>query len=574
MSSGRAARAARLPEEEEAAAAKVRRHQARRAAKEAEAAAAAAVAGAEEQQALAEDAQASADADSDAEAGDAAASDADGADSVVDEQLADTAAAQMALLQEQLAAAERRAVAAEADAAYQRAERADAKLRTAEAVERAARREGGTLQTEQRARAQQAVDEARQRRREQEGSSDDEEAALMAEAQRQAAELAATEQRIRARRDEKEHAKKAAAGAQCAAVAMERAAAAAVGRHGPNAVAVAQRSLLPSPLASPPHARANGAAAAAALRALGGSAAVRVPEPPAPKELTAAEAAKPAVLEDWIYAVERLLDALGMAEFGEQLRMARRYWDRSVQAWWAGALLLANERGEAIDDWQTFVDTLRANYSPVADADVAEAKLFDLKMAAGEKMEAYVARAQELYNRVPRVRLDSQTAAGFLLRGVDRERFPMTYSGVSQAVQSERKATGGRGLQFEAVRARLVEAAVSEPGQWLTKSAGSSGGNTGAGNAYRKQRVAAVAAGRFATLDGEEDETDSSATGGSSVNAVNVADMKCFRCSERGHTARECKKPDKRTCYGCGKVGHLRKDCQDAEGARKGLPKN
>ena len=545
----------------------MRRHQARREAKEAEAAAAAAAAaaGAEEQQELAEFVQASA-ADSDSEAGDA-----DGAGSAEDEQLADTAAAQMALLQEQLAAAERRALAAEADAAYQRAERAEARLRTAEVVERAARREGGTLKTEQRDRAQQAVDEALQRRREQEGSSDDEEAALVAEAQRQAAELAATEQRIRARRDEKERAKRAAAVTQRAAVTVERAAAATAGLRDPNAGAVAQRSLLSPPLSSPPHVRAG--TAATALRALGCGAVAKVPAPPAPKELTAEEAAKPAALEDWIYAVERLLDALDMAEFEEQLRMARRYWDRAVQAWWTGAQLLANERGEAINDWQAFVDTLRANYSPVADADVAEAKLFDLRMAAGEKMEAYVARAQELYNRVPRVRLDSQTAAGFLLRGVERERFPMAYSGVSQAVQTERKATGGRGLQFEAVRALLVEAAVREPGQWLTKSSGSSGGNAGAGNAYRKQRVAAVAAGRFEALDGEQDETDGSA-GGSSVNAVNVADMKCFRCSERGHTARECKKPDKRTCYGCGKAGHLRKDCPEAEGAKKARTKN
>jgi len=571
--SARAARTGRGREEEAEAATKARKRE-RRAAKEAAAAVA------EEQQALAEDAQAAADANSDDEASDAEGSDAEASDAEVsdgsreDGQLADAAAAQMALLQERLAAAERRAVAAEADAARQRAEQVGARLRTAEAVERMARRGGGTLHAEQRARAQHAIDEALQRRRGQEGSSDDEEAALVAEAQLQAAGLAATEQRIRARRDEKERSKRAAGGAQRAAVAVERAAAVATGLRDPNAGAVAQRSLLSPPLASPPHGRAGGAATA--LRALGGGAVAKVPEPPAPKELTAEEAGKPAALADWIYAVERLLRALQAHDFDVQIELAGRYWDRSVQAWWEGALLLAEERGQPVDSWQEFRATLTDNYSPVADADEAEAKLFALAMRAGEKMEAYVARAQELYNRVPRVRLDSQTAAGLLLRGVDKERFPMTYAGVSEAMQNERKVTGGRGLQFEAIRARLVEAAVRDPGQWLSKGSSGSSSSSGSGaSGYRKQRVAAVATGHFGALDDQGDETtNGNAGGGSSVNAVNVADMKCFRCQERGHTARECKKPDKRTCYGCGKVGHLRKDCQDAEGTKKGRPKN
>ena len=103
---------------------------------------------------------------------------------------------------------------------------------------------------------------------------------------------------------------------------MRRAAEAAAGLRGAGAVAAAQRSLLSSPLSSPPQARASGASAA--VRALGGGAGIKIPEPPAPKELTAAEAAKPAALEDWIYAVERLLRALRASDFDEQMEYASR----------------------------------------------------------------------------------------------------------------------------------------------------------------------------------------------------------------------------------------------------------
>ena len=37
----------------------------------------------------------------------------------------------------------------------------------------------------------------------------------------------------------------------------------------------------------------------------------------------------------------------------------------------------------------------------------------------------------------------------------------------------------------------------------------------------------------------------------------------CYKCSESGHLAKECEKPD--ICYVCNKEGHMAKDCPDGD---------
>jgi hypothetical protein len=492
--------------------------------------------------------------------GDEAAASKDDAEAAEEE--ADDAAAQLTVLQELLAQSERRRSEAEARAAEERA-------LAAKAVEALAKAVGGTVPKQRRAAAERNVDVAMQDRLGAEGGSDDEESALLKEAQAKAAELQNMEQQIRqvraakaARRQQKE----------------EAAAAEAAGGRALGGVAVAQRSLLGSPLASPPHARPG--SASAALRALGASAApaptaaqLKVPTPP---ELNATEATRPEALEDWIYATERMLEAIGVRDFSEQMRYARRYWDRAVQAWWTGAQLLAVERGQPVSDWDTFVLTLRANYSPVADADTAWRKLVGIKMRGEESMEAYVSRAQELVQRIPQARLDTHTAAEFLMAGVSGERFPITYAALLEATQNERKLSGGRGLGFARARAKLVEAASREPSTHWMQAKGGSGGSSGSSggggaNGYRgaggaRKLVNAVSTSNngYSQLSGEEDDDDRGARGGQeqrSINAINLDGPKCYRCQAMGHTSRDCKRPETRTCHRCRKVGHLIADC-------------
>jgi hypothetical protein len=512
---------------------------------------AASAAAAEEQEAKQGEAEdqsdAAPDAEVEAEGGDEdeAASEND-AEQVEDE--ADDAAAQLAVLQELLAQSERRRAEAEAREAEERA-------LAAKAVEALAKAVGSTVSKQRRAAAEQDVDGAMQKRLGAEGCSDDEETALLKVAEEKAAELRALEQSIRAARAAKDVRKRQAATAPTAAGA---------GAGAPGSVAVAQQSLLGSPLASPPHARLSGASAA--FRALGANAAPAASgwcKPPTPKELTATEATKPEALEDWIYATERMLRAVQASTFAEQMEYAGRYWDRAVQAWWTGAQLLARERGQPVANWEAFVATLRANYSPVADADTAMRKLVSVRMGSAETMEAYVARAQELVNRIPQVRLESHTAAEFLLAGVDSTHFPITYAALSEATQAARKVTGGRGLGFAEARAKLVEAAAREPLLFVKGGSTHHRGHAGSGTRTQVNAVA-TSAGRYDALAREDENDDREESGQEQrgVNAINRDDATCYRCHLKGHLASECKKPDPRKCFNCGKTGHFKSDCR------------
>ena len=470
---------------------------------------------------------------------------ASGNEAEQEEDEADDAAAQLAVLQELLAQSERRRAEAEARVAEERA-------LAAKAVEALAKAVGSTVSKQRRAAAEHDVDGAMQERLGAEGCSDDEETALLKVAAEKAAELRALEQSIRAARAKKDVRKRQAPTA------------AGAGAGALGSVAVAQQSLLGSPLASPPRARLSGASAA--LRVVGANAAPAASgwcKPPTPKELTATEATKPEALEDWIYATERMLRAVQASTFVEQMEYAGRYWDRAVQAWWTGAQLLAVERGQPVVSWEAFVATLRANYSPVADADTAMRKLVSIRMGSAETMEAYVARAQELVNRIPQVRLESHMAAEFLLAGVDSAHFPITYAALSEATQAARKGTGGRGLGFAEARAKLVEAAAREPLLFVKGGGTHHRGHAGSGTRTQVNAVA-TSAGRYDALaeENESDDKEDSGRAQRGVLAINRDEATCYRCHLKGHLASECKKPDPRKCYNCGKTGHLKSDCR------------
>ena len=191
------------------------------------------------------------------------------------------------------------------------------------------------------------------------------------------------------------------------------------------------------------------------------------------------------MLEDWIFSVERLIRREGAQTFAARMELAEMFWDRQVHTWWTGAQDLAQARGQPIGDWDSFLAALRANYTPISDVETACTLLFHLGMRAGEAMDHYVARAHELFNRIPRARVTTETAAEFMQRGVDARRFPLTLVAVGAEQQQQRAHNGGKGLAFEAVRSMLVEAAAREPTHLVASAQAAATSSAAGGGQYR-----------------------------------------------------------------------------------------
>ena len=301
-------------------------------------------------------------------------------------------------------------------------------------------------------------------------------------------------------------------------------------------------------------------------------------------ELTAArDASKAGALEDWLYKLRNVVDVAGVTDFATQLKVLAFKIDRQLATWLAGATEQAAYSGLPFRSLEDVATAMRAQYTPQSDEDTARREMISkLHQRLGETMEAFTSRAQELYNRVSRARLPSEVAAELLLDGVDARRFVLTMHGVRQQQQTQRRVNGV-GLSFASVRAALVAAAVNEPLAWGPQQqareggSGRSGGGGGGGGGERapyrgpsnKQRVNNLTAAGGAEEPGSERDDGSSdcGDGREGFNAVDVNDVRCYRCKEMGHYAATCKQPDMRQCNKCKKKGHLARDCRSAKKA-------
>jgi Zinc knuckle len=399
-----------------------------------------------------------------------------------------------------------------------------------------------------------------------------------ADLQRRLAEVVAT-------RMQREHAAAATAAAAAEAAAQRRRAA----QDSPQAQAVAQRSLLqqsPQP-SSPPVMQRSGGGARVAQQQAGSSggltpAAIEAYKMLRPARLQATEAAKGTTLEDWIFNVEQVIQCAGALTFAARMELVAMCWDRQVHTWWTGAQDMAATRGRPIVDWAGFLAALRGNYTPISDEDTACTLLFQLAMRSGESMDHYVSRAHELFNRIPRWRVAAEMAAEFLQRGVDARRFPLAL--VAVGVEQQRERARGRGLPFDTLRSMLVEAAAREPTHLIASaqaaaSSSGAGGYSQRGGQGGRQRVNNISTqeqGRYPRPEEDGEEEHSERAEGSrageqyDINAVDVADVKCFRCQQRGHFAKDCSRPDTRSCNICKKKGHLARDCRSKASAPGG----
>jgi Retrotransposon gag protein/Zinc knuckle len=300
-----------------------------------------------------------------------------------------------------------------------------------------------------------------------------------------------------------------------------------------------------------------------------------------PSELLGKEAAKGSVLEDWLFQIERAIGGDGQYALSDILGFAQTYWDRSVNTWWMGYTEMQQANGTPVRSWDGVKAAFRANYTAMSDEQTACDHLYSLSMKPSETMDEYVARVSELYNRIPRTRVNTEAAAEHMQRGVKPSRFPLAMVAVTTRQQSERLANAGKGLSFEVMRGLLIEAAVREPMYLIAAApaaAASMPGQRPGGHSSQKQKINNMSThGRYPQP--EEDETRGEDGDGDeqSRQSVNAMDMKCYRCKGVGHVARDCKKPETRSCFICKAVGHLANRCPTKKGTGTGgaaLPGN
>ena len=289
-----------------------------------------------------------------------------------------------------------------------------------------------------------------------------------------------------------------------------------------------------------------------------------------PPTLRVTEIAKGTVLEDWIYVVERIIAITRMTDFNEQMLWVSGFHDRHISLWWKGHQEMTRARGEPVTSWAGWVAAMRANYTPISDIDTACGLMFQLTMGAGESIDHYVARAHELYNRIPRLRIPTEVAAELLDRGLDTRRYPIARVAMITEQQKERTKTGGKGLGFDTMRGLIVEAAVREPSHIIAAAAAAVAPYSG----RRQQRVNTLGQQqpRYQPIEDETEEGQENDEE-QSVNALAGASVTCYRCKQLGHFASTCTNADVRQCNKCKVVGHLARDCTKQQKAGGSKPK-
>ena len=297
----------------------------------------------------------------------------------------------------------------------------------------------------------------------------------------------------------------------------------------------------------------------------------RLALPEVKQELEAkALSADPTLLKSWVFQMERLLTALEDASeqpytFGDRLKLARRYWDQGMEAWWTTLCeARASEGLPAVCSWAGLLAALRETYAPVSDGLAVGREIQQLKQGPSESMEAYVRRVLELQGRVSSADWPSHVVAMLTLNGVDESRYPWTTTHVRNAL-AEFANTRGRSADMAYLAHQLRTQASSEPK--FTRGAGSGSAelaNLKAELAKLQRQmahgaqVAHTAAVRTSGADLAESSKGNTSAGGmgqgrtkrpgkptgkrmSSAERQRCYDNElCFFCKKSGHVSREC----------------------------------
>jgi len=279
-----------------------------------------------------------------------------------------------------------------------------------------------------------------------------------------------------------------------------------------------------------------------------------------PPALTYEKASDARTLDEWMYQMGKYFIMAGVEEDDEASKMTAALLaiDYQLDLWWRAVDEKRAREGRAVT-WEGMKRELRRQFVSESTGERAYTELLNVRQKAGESLDAYFRRADEL-RRLANNTIEETTLVAILVERIHSQEWPYARNAAMRA-RKEGKIESLAGL-----RALLLEEETH--GQDKMRRALQPQAQPKMSGAPWKQNKTTRAAAVAATSAPEDQEE------GQHTAAVRSKSNVCFRCRGEGHFAAQCKAPDARTCNLCGEKGHIVASCPKLPGARKAIGKN
>ena len=278
-----------------------------------------------------------------------------------------------------------------------------------------------------------------------------------------------------------------------------------------------------------------------------------------PDQLTYADAAKPDVLRNSFFALEKVFKQQAITDEEDRLAGMLLIMDVSLTDLWLSHLEERSRVDSTPPTYAMLKELLSAQFGQKGREQRAADELNMILQRPGETMSTYLLRADQL-----------RIAAGAMIKGdgLGRHYARILALGVEAAkwvctiAEAIKRLEAGEVQTFTAMRELLITESYREPRVVAEQRA-------------REQKASAAAI-RVAALEQEDIERErsphrSAKQGQPQQNAAGFENGHwCVRCDKKGdHRSSDCTiHADTRKCYNCQKVGHMSRNCTEARKPR------
>ena len=278
-----------------------------------------------------------------------------------------------------------------------------------------------------------------------------------------------------------------------------------------------------------------------------------------PDQLTYADAAKPEVLRNAFFALEKVFKQQAITDEEDRLAGVLLIMDVNLTELWLSHLEERSRVDSTPPTYAMLKELLSAQFGQKGREQKAADELNMISQRPGETMSAYLLRADQLRIAAgATIKGDGlgRHYARILALGVDAAKWVCT---IAEAIK---RLEAGEIHTFTAMRELLITESYREP-------------RVVAEQRMREQRASAAAI-RVAALEQEDIENGKSPHRGVNQTRLqhNAAGVEgehwCARCEKKGdHRSSDCTiHADTRKCYNCQKVGHMSRNCTEAKKPR------